>query len=429
MNTALADAQPPLPRMFTVRQEFPASSPCNVAEAVQNEIDKITAAIQPGTRIGIGVGSRGITNIKTIVQITVQGLQAKGAKPFIIPAMGSHGGASAIAQTELLAEYGITEESMDVPIKATMEVQTVGKTLEGSEVVWALPAVEADAVMVINRIKPHTDFSGKIGSGLIKMAVVGLGKRVGASNFHRAASRNGYETSLRERFKVLTQTTPFIGGLGLIEDQFHQTAHIEWVSSADAESREEVLFKKASAHMPRIPYETIDLLIVDRIGKNISGAGMDPNIIGRSVHGYLTSPQVNPPKPYIRRIFVRDLTPETHGNAIGIGLADITTRRLVEATNHEITFLNALTALSTNGAKIPIYFDTDKEAIHRVPDTLALDQAEHARIVRIQDTLNLAKIQASEPFFEETKNRTDLTVESPLTPLSFNGDERLLPFD
>ncbi len=429
MNTTLATLQSPLPRMFTVGQEFPDSSLCNVAEAVQNEIDKIATAIQPGTRIGIGVGSRGITNIKTIVQFTVQGLQARGAKPFIIPAMGSHGGASAIAQTELLAEYGITEESMGVPIKATMEVQSVGNTLEGSEVVWALPATEADAVMVINRIKPHTDFSGKIGSGLIKMAVVGLGKRVGASNFHRAASRNGYETSLRERFKLLTQATPFIGGLGLVEDQFHQTAHIEWVPSVDAESREEVLFKKASALMPRIPYESIDLLIVDRIGKNISGAGMDPNIIGRSIHGYLTSPQENPSKPYIRRIFVRDLTPETHGNAIGIGLADMTTRRLVEATDHEITFLNALTALSTNGAKIPIYFDTDKEAIHRVLDTLALDQADHARIIRIQDTLNLAKIQASEAFFEETKNRTDLTVESPLMPLAFNGEEHLLPFE
>jgi hypothetical protein len=279
--------------------------------------------------------------------------------------------------------------------------------------------------MVINRIKPHTDFAGKIGSGLIKMAVVGLGKRVGASNFHRAASHTGYEVSLRERFQVIAQETKFLGGLGLIEDQSHQTAHIEWVPNNSMVEREEALFKRASDLMPKIPFDQVDLLIVDRIGKNISGVGMDPNVIGRSVHGYLTSLQKNPDGLTARRIFVRDLTPETHGNATGIGLADMTTRRLVEAMNHSVTFINALTALSTNGAKIPIYFDTDKEAIYRVLDTLALDNLQDARILRIQDTLNLTQFQASEAYLAEAKARTDLSVESAPKSMEFTDEQQL----
>jgi hypothetical protein len=417
----------PLPEMFRLRQHFATSPTLTVSETVQQEIRGMTDAVRPGMNIAIGVGSRGITNLQIIVAEAIKALTAAGASPFIIPAMGSHGGATAEAQTSLLAEYGISKASMGVPIRADMATGTIGHTEENGEIVWAKAALEADGIMVINRIKPHTDFAGKMGSGLIKMAVVGLGKRVGASNFHRAASRTGYEVSLRKRFRVIAQKTKFLGGLGLIEDQSHQTAHIEWVPSDSLEEREEVLFKKASDLMPKIPFDQVDLLIVDRIGKNISGAGMDPNVIGRSVHGYLTSLQKNPDGLTARRIFVRDLTPETHGNAIGIGLADMTTRRLVEAMNHSVTFINALTALSTNGAKIPIYFDTDKEAIFRVLDTLALDKLQDARILRIQDTLNLTQFQASEAYLAETESRTDLSVESAPKPMTFTKEQQLTP--
>ena len=389
----------------------------------------MTDAIRPGMKIAIGVGSRGITNLQIIVGEAIKALTAAGARPFIIPAMGSHGGATSEAQTALLAEYGISEAAIGAPIRGDMSTGLIGHTEEKGEIVWAKTALEADGIMVINRIKPHTDFAGKIGSGLIKMAVVGLGKRVGASNFHRAASRTGYEVSLRERIRVISQKTKFLGGLGLIEDQSHQTAHIEWVPNDSLEEREEVLFNRASDLMPKIPFDQVDLLIVDRIGKNISGAGMDPNVIGRSVHGYLTSPQKNPDGLTARRIFVRDLTPETHGNAIGIGLADMTTRRLVEAMDHSVTFINALTALSTNGAKIPIYFDTDKEAICRVLDTLALNKLQDARIIRIQDTLNLTRFQASEAYLAETESRTDLSVESAPKLMKFTNEQQLTPMD
>ena len=416
-----------LPEMFSLRQHFATPPPLSVSETVQKEIHRMTDSIRPGMKIAIGVGSRGITDLQNIVEETIKALTSAGANPFIIPAMGSHGGATAEAQTALLAEYGISEATMGIPILADMSTGHIGHSEERGEIVWAKAALEADGVMVLNRIKPHTDFAGKIGSGLIKMAVVGLGKRVGAANFHRAASHTGYEASLRERFELIAKKTKFLGGLALIEDQCHQTAHIEWVPNDSMVEREEALFQRASDLMPKIPFEQVDLLIVDRIGKNISGAGMDPNVIGRSVHGYLTSPQKNPDGLTARRIFVRDLTPETHGNAIGIGLADMTTRRLVEAMNHSVTFINALTALSTNGAKIPIYFDTDKEAIYRVLDTLALDRLKDARIIRIQDTLNLTQFQASEAYLEETKARTDLSVDSAPKSMAFTKEQQLSP--
>ena len=411
--------------MFQVRQHFAKQAELNLEDAVREEMQKLTPQLQGQMRVAVGVGSRGISKLQRIVLRTLKFLKAAGADPFIVPAMGSHGGATAEAQSELLSEYGITEQAMGVPIQATMSVRGIGKSPSGEEIVWSEPALQADGALVINRIKPHTDFSGKIGSGLIKMSVVGLGKRVGASAFHRAASRNGYEATLRDRFRFIADHTPLLGGLGIIEDETHQTAHIEWVSKERFEEREEALFQKASDLMPKIPVDQVDLLIVDQIGKNISGAGMDPNVIGRSIHGYLTSPHTNPNGLTVRRIFVRDLTPETHGNAIGIGLADMTTRRLVDSMDHSVTFVNALTALSTNGAKLPIYFDTDEEAIRRVLDTLALDRLEDARIVRIQDTLNLETFQASEAFQKEIEAQEHLSIEGTAQPMAFESNRQL----
>ncbi len=427
MSTAPFNATEKLPQMFTVRQRFARQAGLDLEKSIHHEIEKLAPKLQPDMRIAVGVGSRGITHLKQIVKSTLDALRSAGTDPFIIPAMGSHGGATAEAQAELLSEYGITEDTMGVPVQSTMSVQAIGRTADGDEVVWADPALKADGVLVINRIKPHTDFSGKIGSGLIKMSVVGLGKQVGASAFHRAASRKGYENTLRERFRFIAENTPLLGGLGLIENEHHETAHIEWVPKESFEACEEALFQQASDLMPKIPVDHVDLLIVDQIGKNISGAGMDPNVIGRSIHGYLTSPHTNPNGLTVRRIFVRDLTPETHGNAIGIGLADMTTRRLVESMDASVTFVNALTALSTNGAKVPIYFDTDREAIYRVLDTLALDRLESARIVRIKDTLNLEVFQASTAFHSEIESSASLEIEGSDEPMAFDSGDQLCP--
>ena len=426
MSTSTAASVDGLPRTFRVSQAFPDSPTLDVSATVREEIGILAKQIKPGMNIGVGVGSRGITNLRAVVETTLTTLQAAGAKPFIIPAMGSHGGATPEAQTELLGEYGLSENTLKVPFHATMEVDPVASDCHGNEVVWARPALAADGVLVINRIKPHTDFAGNLGSGLVKMAVVGLGKRTGASHFHRSACHLGYEAALRERFQAIAQNTPLLGGLGLIEDQRHQTAHVEWIPTDGLVAREESLFQTSRSLMPQIPFDSVDLLIIDRIGKNISGAGMDPNVIARSVHGYLTSPPQEQEPLTIRRIFVRDLTPETHGNAIGIGLADVTTQRLVESMNHEVTFVNALTALSTNGAKTPIYFDTDREAILRVLDTLALPRLNQAKILRIQDTLNLEQMVASEAYHEEAMERPELTPESDPAPLAFTSGQQLL---
>jgi len=310
--------------------------------------------------------------------------------------MGSHGGGTADGQSSLLSEYGITEKRLGVPLRATMDVESIGSTADGLPVVCSAEALRADAVLLVSRIKPHTDFGGALGSGLLKMLVVGLGKHVGAANFHRAAARFGHEHVLRQAARVLKERLPLLGGLAIIEDQRHETARIEFVPAVDLERREEALCSEARALMPTLPFATVDLLIVDRMGKNISGTGMDPAVIGRLVHGYSLSEAADQPAPRVRRLFVRDLTPESHGNAIGLGLADFTTSRLVRAMEPRVTAINALTALSLQGAKIPIHFETDREAIVQALATLPFTDAQTVRVVRIRDTLSVDRLQVSE---------------------------------
>lgn len=392
----------PIPRMLRVRQQFPRPTPLDIPRTLAAEFDRIRGQIQPGARIAIGVGSRGIANLAEIVQTVVSLVRAAGATPFLIPAMGSHGGATPEGQIGVLAEYGITEKAMGAPIHASMEVRQVGTTTDGVKVWCSTEALGANGILVINRIKPHTDFFGDLGSGLLKMCVIGIGKHAGALAMHRAASRLGHERVIRAMARILLDTTPVIGGIGILENQHHDTARLVAVPAAELESAEDGLLRQARDWMPRLPFDEIDLLILDRIGKNISGAGMDPNVVGRSVQGYSSSlMREGRPAPFIRRIFVRGLTPETHGNAIGIGLADVTTSRLVREIDQQATYINALTALTHQCAKIPIHFETDREAIERMLQTLAIDDTTQARIVRIADTLSPADMQISEPLAQE----------------------------
>jgi hypothetical protein len=407
------------PRMLRVRQNFPVSPPLDIRATVNAEFHKLRARIKPGAHIAVGVGSRGITNLPAIVLAVLENLRAAGAKPFIIPAMGSHGGATPDGQTTILADYGITEAAMDVPIRASMETRRIGETVDGLPVFCSTEVLAADGVFLINRIKPHTDFSGALGSGLMKMAVVGLGKRDGATALHVAASRQGHEAVIRKMGRVMISTAPLLGGLAILENQFHETAKLIVLPREEMESGEDALFVEAKKLMPSLPFEEIDLLIVDRIGKNISGSGMDPNVTGRWVNGYSSSlARENRPMPFIRRIFVRDLTPETHGNAIGIGLADVTTTRLVRAMDSRATYINALTALTPNCAKVPIHFDTDREAVEMLLRSLALPDLSTAKIVRIADTLSLAELEASESLLPEIRQRPNLAA------LSQPGDMR-----
>ena len=411
-----------------VRQEFPRSPAIDVRASVETEFAKITKGLQRGTRIAVGVGSRGIAHLDTIVAEVIDLLKTAGTSPFVVPAMGSHGGATPEGQISLLAEYGITETALGVPVCAAMDVERIGSTEDGIDVFFSAEALRADGVVVINRVKPHTDFSGALGSGLLKMLVVGFGKRAGAANFHLASARLGYEEVLRMRARVVLRSVRVLGGLAIVENPSHETAGIYGLLADEMERREEEILAQAKRLMPRLPFHAADLLIVDRIGKNISGAGMDPNVTGRWVHGY--SSLLEPPtenSPAMRRVFVRELTPETHGNAIGIGMADITTTRLMQATDKQVTYVNALTALTPNSAKMPIHFDTDAEAIGRALESLGLDDAKQAKIVRITDTLSLETVEISNAYSDEIRRRSDLRVLAEAVDMRFDRCGNLLP--
>jgi hypothetical protein len=315
---------------------------------------------------------------------------------------------------------------MGAAIHPSMEVRQIGTSDEGAPVLCSVEALGADGIVLVNRVKPHTDFTGALGSGIVKMSVIGLGKHAGAAAMHVVASRVGYEKAIRGIARVVLGTAPIICGVAILENQFHDTARLVVLPHEEIVTIEEELLGEARKLMPLLPFDEIDLLIVDHLGKNISGAGMDPNVTGRWVHGYSTSlMREGRPSPFIRRIFVRDLTLETHGNAIGIGFADVTTSRLVRAMDQRSTYINAFTALSPQGAKIPIHFETDREAIDLALTSLAIPDTRAARVVRIADTLSLANLEVSEAYDEEIKQTPGVTGVSGLCEMRFDAEGNL----
>jgi hypothetical protein len=401
------------PRMIEMGQSYPPSRTLDFPSLLEQQFTQsgLRESIKPGMRIALGVGSRGITNLKEIVKAALGVLTNAGARPFIVPAMGSHGGATAEGQIEMLAEYGVTSQSMGVPIDASMEVRKIGTAFDGLDVVFSVPAFAADGVVVLNRVKPHTDFRGTLGSGIQKMLVIGFGKQIGANHAHRAAAHLGYEVVLREFARIILEKAPIFCGIALVEDQHHQTAEIEVLRPENIVREEAVLFKKAQSLLARLPFDEVDLLIVDRIGKDISGSGMDTNVIGRDITGYVsTLHSESTVTPRVSRIFVRDLTPASNGNGIGIGMADFTTARLVKSLNLQYTYMNALTSLGVLPAKIPIYFDNDREAIQAALASLAAPDPEKLRVVRIADTLNLDRFLVSEACLSATNGHSVKTA-------------------
>jgi hypothetical protein len=357
-------------------------------------------------RVAVAVGSRGIDRIASIVSATIETLKSRGAHPFIIPAMGSHGGATAEGQRDVLGTLGVTEASAGAPIHDSMETVEIGAIASGYRVPVARAAAEADAVLVINRVKPHTDFvSDQIGSGLRKMCVIGVGKADGSFGFHREASRRGYEPTLIEVSGVILSKLPQVFGLALVEDACHQLARIEAMTGAQIPSREPELLRQARAWMPRLPFSQIDVLIIDEMGKNISGAGMDPNIIGRGVDGAKRSDR----SAEVGAIYTRRLTPETHGNAIGLGFADVVSKRLVEEMDPVSTYTNSLSSMTPAAVRIPMHFATDAECLRAALRLAGADPAS-ARIVRIQNTLALDRFTATETYQAEVQERNDLSI-------------------
>jgi hypothetical protein len=411
------------PRMLRVKQQFPGPTVADAAEATRQALARLALPVRPGQSVALTVGSRGIVNIDVVVRAAVAHLQALGARPFIIPAMGSHGGGTAEGQQKVLARYGVTEAAMGCPIRATMDVVQIGEVL-GLPIWLDRYAAEADWIGVINRVKPHTGFAGEIGSGLLKMMTIGMGKHRGAIQAHRANIRLGYETMIVGLGRKMLEVARIAFGLGLVENGYDETALVEAFLPADLEAGERALFARATAWMAKLPFDPIDLLVVDEIGKEISGTGMDTNVIGR--HGTFFEKPFEHPK--VTFIVACDLSAHTAGNANGIGLADFTTRRLADQIDWTPTYVNALTACSPRGPKLPPVLDTTREAIGVALSCLGLERPEEARVVRIKNTLRLAEVEVSEAFAKELAGRDDLTVLGEAAPMAFDAKGALPPF-
>ncbi|MGE5253224.1 MAG: lactate racemase domain-containing protein [Planctomycetaceae bacterium] len=408
-----------LPRVFKIRQKIASPKLADVEKEMNAQLDRFGLAgkVKAGERIALTAGSRGIRDKAKVLKVIAGRLKALGAKPFIVPCMGSHGGGTAEGQVKMLQHLGITEEFVGAPIVASMEVKEIGRTGFGTPVLIDKNICEqADKIIVVNRIKPHTDFRHEVESGISKMMIIGMGKHKGALMAHRLTIKHGFATMFKEVLPVIPQALPFLFGVGIIENQYDQTASLHLLEPKDFYEGEKALLKKAREIMPRLPFKQMDVLVVDEIGKNISGAGMDPNVTGRLF--FIGSPPLKEPR--ITRIFVRDLTPETEGNAIGIGFAEYTTKRLVKKVDPVPTAINAITGMGPECSRIPIAFEQDREALQAAFDNSGVLDPKDLRLVWIKNTLELEYLWASEAMLKEAKANSNNEVVSGAQEIPFD---------
>ncbi len=384
--------------MCDVLQRFDTAKVDDVVGTVQTQLATLSLErkVQPGQSVAITAGSRGIANIVTILKATVDHLKTLGAVPFIVPAMGSHGGGTVAGQREVLVGLGVTEESVGAQIRGTMDTVVVAETAFGIPVHFDRFAFDADHVLVVNRIKPHTRFVGPIESGLHKMMLIGLGNHAGAKVYHGGIMAHSFPEMIDSIAEVVLQKCGIIGGLAILENAIDETGHLEAVPPEHFAKREPELLKMATAWLPALPFNQADLLIVDQIGKNISGAGMDANVVGRKYndHGATADDVAS-----CVRIFIRSLTAQTHGNGTGIGMAEFTTQRCVDQIDSRKTRTNCITANHPEAAMIPIVFDNDAEAVEAALQTIGMVEPQHARVIQISDTLHLSRTRVSEAYF------------------------------
>jgi hypothetical protein len=412
------------PSMVRIKQNFNTNSILDIPETVRFEIAKIKPheIIAPGKSVAITAGSRGIANLAVVLAELVSELKKIGAKPFLVPAMGSHGGATAEGQKKILEHYGITEEAMGAPIKSSMEVVNIGTTSDGVPVQVDKNASQADHTVVVNRVKPHTDFKGEIESGLMKMMAIGLGKQKSADHYHNVFIRLGYYHVLTTVAREVIKQCPIAFGLAIVENQKDETEIIQAIPAGEIEATERELLIKAKDLLASIPFDPIDLLIVDQMGKDISGAGMDQNVIARTVMRFHQVPS----HPKITRIFVRDFTPKTDGNATGLGNADFTTRRLVDKINTHISYMNAITSSCPEAVRIPPYFDSDQEAIETALNTVGDIPPQKARIVHILNTLKLEEMMISEALLPEAEQLDKVSIIGSPDQMKFDAQGNLI---
>ncbi|MFC7018786.1 DUF362 domain-containing protein [Halomicroarcula sp. GCM10025743] len=397
--------------------DLPRFAPASVEWDV-TEIDDVRAAgrdavgefvdldsLPAGASIAVTAGSRGIHDFPEMIAGVVEALQARGFEPFVFPSMGSHGGATAEGQREVLADLGMTEDSLGCPIRSSMDVAVVG-TCDGSPVYADRLATDADGIVVANRVKPHTDFSDRIESGLCKMAVIGMGKHRGAEMMHNAALKGDMGAEIRARAEVLFEELPVVGGVALVENAHDRATHVEGIPTDEILDREPELLELAYEELPTLPVDELDLLIVDEMGKEVSGTGMDTNVLGRT---YFQG-EVEPDRPTYTRVYVRSLTPPSHGNGLGIGLADVVHQDLVRELDLGDTYVNIATSGETKRAKIPLVVPDDESALLLSPSITGTPDPEALRVARIPNTMEPGHLLVSEAVVPELEAHEDVTV-------------------
>lgn len=413
-----------LPEVLRVKLTHPyAPAVANIDTAVSEELSKSQqlGALAKGASVAVAVGSRGISGIAKVARATVDHLKASGFSPFIVPGMGSHGGGIAEGQVAVLAGLGVTEDSMGVPIRATMEVVKYGTSSQGVDAMFDKNAAEADAVVVINRVKSHTSFDRPIESGLTKMVAVGLGKGEGAKRVH-VLGPEGLRDVLPELAKISIEHSPICYGLALVENPQKELVTIEGVEPDQFYAADERLLIKAKSLLARLPFDQIDALICELVGKNISGAGMDFAVTARTdIRGI-----ENPPKPLIHRIGVLGVTPESKGNANGIGMADFAPKDFINSIDLHAIYFNGVTAAIVEKGRIPLVLPHDLDVFRASVSTSWVADPTQARLCIIRSTSQMNEILISPTLYAEIKDRPDIEVLEQARPIEFSDDGKLL---
>jgi hypothetical protein len=414
-----------LPRFVQIEQRFPNRSIPDIPGRIKDELSRadFLSSVKPGARLAIGVGSRGIANIFTIVKTVVEFWKERGVHPFIFPAMGSHGAATAEGQADVLAHYGIHEATIGAPVISSLEVESLGQTPEGISTFLDRNAFLSDGVFLVGRVKWHTDFAGEIESGLFKMMAIGLGKFAGARQYHTFGYKLGLEKVIRSVGAKVLASGKILGGLAIQEGAHHETAGLVVVSSSGGAAamveREEALLREVKSWMAKLPAPEIDVLILDEIGKNISGAGMDTKVINRSVNG-----EYNPwpDTPKVNRIYIRGLSDNTYGNAVGLGMADIAHTRLVQGVDWLPTSINSLTASTPAAIRTPIHFNSDQTCLEKISPTVGKPRLEDVTYCRMKNSLELVHGFVSESLVSSLHPEARVVSDPFPVPLTASGD-------
>ncbi|MFP5109767.1 lactate racemase domain-containing protein [Neobacillus sp. C211] len=410
----------PVPKMAKVKVHFDNTKIDDLGTTLKEQLQQvhIQKKVQPGMEIAVAVGSRGLDRLVEITEVTVKFLKDLGAKPFIVPSMGSHGGATAEGQREVLAHLGVTEESVGCEIRSSMDVVKISELPNGLPVYVDKFASEADGIVVINRVKPHTAFRGSVESGIMKMISIGLGKQKGAEACHQMGFKYMAE-NVPAMAKIIMEETPILFGVATVENAFDKVAIIDVLTPEEIINREHELQKQAKELLPKLFFDQLDVLVIDEIGKNISGDGMDPNITGRYPTPYASG------GPEVNKMAVLDVTHQSEGNANGVGTADFTTQRLIDKMDKEGTYANGLTSTVVAPTKIATTLPNDKQAIQAAIKTCNILDFRNVKLVRIKNTLVLSEIEVSEPLLEYVKQHPNMELSSDLYDIPFNENGNL----